>query len=144
MLSGNFYGSKIRRGIFWGLNFGPGLFGFCLKRKEFFWVFVFAPIRSTLSLEIQSPPSPRLLDIKSQPNASIRALTFKMAANLSTKCRRNWLVLLVATVPVVSNCHALPIALHSERLRLLTVGSQFPVPWRVSQLSRIFASSSLR
>ena len=26
MLSGNFYGLEIRHGIFWGLNFGPGIF----------------------------------------------------------------------------------------------------------------------
>ena len=29
----NFYGSEIRYGMFWGLNFGPGIiFWFCLKR----------------------------------------------------------------------------------------------------------------
>ena len=28
MLSGNFYGSKTRHGIFWGLNYGPCIFFF--------------------------------------------------------------------------------------------------------------------
>ena len=31
--SGNFYGSESRHGIFWGLNFVKGFFGFCLKPK---------------------------------------------------------------------------------------------------------------
>ena len=30
---------------FWGLDFGPGIFGeFCLKPEEFFGVVIFAPI----------------------------------------------------------------------------------------------------
>ena len=59
MLPGNFYnGSEIRHGIFWGINFGPAIFGgFCLRPKGFFWVLIFAPIRSSLSLEIRSTPS---------------------------------------------------------------------------------------
>ena len=59
MLSGNFYyGWEIRHEIFWGINFGPRIFwGFCLKPKGFFWVLIFAPIRSSLSLEIRSTPS---------------------------------------------------------------------------------------
>ena len=44
--SGNFYTSEIGHGIFLGgLSFGPGIFG---------GVLIFAPIRSSLSLEIQS------------------------------------------------------------------------------------------
>ena len=31
-------------------------FGFCLKPKRFVWVLIFAPIRSSLSLEIWSTP----------------------------------------------------------------------------------------
>ena len=42
--SGNFYGSEIRYGFFGGLNFGPGIF----------WVLIFTPIRSSLSLEMWS------------------------------------------------------------------------------------------
>ena len=56
---GHFYGSEIRHGIFFGLNFNPGIFGgFCLKPWECFWVSIFAPIRSSLSLEIRSTPPP--------------------------------------------------------------------------------------
>ena len=58
----NFYGSEIRHGIFGGLNFGAGiLWWFCLNPKGFFWVLIFAPIRSSLSLgHLKSgvPPSP--------------------------------------------------------------------------------------
>ena len=91
MLSGNFYGSKIRRGIFGGLNFGPGFLGFCLKPKEFLGGFSFLPpfTHPFLFKSRVPPPPPGLLDIKSQPQASIRAFKFKMAAHLSTKCRRN-------------------------------------------------------
>ena len=46
MLSGNLYGSEIRRGIFLVLKFGPGIF----------LGFDFTPIRSSLSLEIRSSP----------------------------------------------------------------------------------------
>ena len=58
MLPGNFYcGSEIRHGIFWGINFGPVIFlFFCLKPKGFFWVLIFAPVPSSLSLEIRSVP----------------------------------------------------------------------------------------
>ena len=57
MLSGNFYGTEIQHGIFGGLNFGPGIFwGFCLKPKGIFWVLIFAPIRTSLSLEIWNTP----------------------------------------------------------------------------------------
>ena len=38
---------------FWSSDF----FGFCLKPKGFFWVLNFAPIRSSLLLEIRSTPS---------------------------------------------------------------------------------------
>ena len=38
---------------FWSSDF----LGFCLKPKGFFWVLIFAPIRSSLSLEIRSTPS---------------------------------------------------------------------------------------
>ena len=57
----NFYGSQIRHGIFWGLNFGSGIFfGSHWNPWDFGEVFIFAPIRSSLSLEIQSalPPPP--------------------------------------------------------------------------------------
>ena len=58
MLARNFhYGSEIRHGIFWGINFGPVIFlFFCLKPKGFFWVLIFAPVPSSLSLEIRSVP----------------------------------------------------------------------------------------
>ena len=44
MLSGNLYGLEIWRGIFGGLNFGPGIFCFCfvLKPLGFFLVLIFA------------------------------------------------------------------------------------------------------
>ena len=58
----NFYGSEIRHGIFGGLNFGAGIFWrFCLNPKGFFWVLIFAPIRSSLSLghlKFGVPPPP--------------------------------------------------------------------------------------
>ena len=57
MLSGNFYGLEIRHGIFWGLNFRPGIFlGFVWSPGIFFWVFIFASILSSLSLEIRGTP----------------------------------------------------------------------------------------
>ena len=56
--SGNFYGSEIRHGIFWGLNFGPGIFWVLFKAQGIFRVFIFAPIQSSLSLEIRSTPPP--------------------------------------------------------------------------------------
>ena len=44
MLSGNFQGSEIRHGIFWGLIFGPGIFlGFVGNPKDFFWALIFPP-----------------------------------------------------------------------------------------------------
>ena len=46
--SGNFYGLEIRHRIFRGLHFGPGIF----------WVLIIAPIRSSLSVEIRSTPTP--------------------------------------------------------------------------------------
>ena len=60
MLSGNFYGSEIWHGIFGGVKFWSRDFlGFCLKPKGFFWVLIFAPIQTSLSLEIWStPPCP--------------------------------------------------------------------------------------
>ena len=58
----NFYGSEIQHGIFGGLNFGAGIFWqFCLNPKGFFWVLIFAPIRSSLSLghlKFGVPPPP--------------------------------------------------------------------------------------
>ena len=43
MLSGNFYGSQIRHWIFWGLNFGTGIFfGFVWSPRDF-WGFWFLP-----------------------------------------------------------------------------------------------------
>ena len=60
----NFYGSEIQHGIFGGLNFGVGIFWrFCLNPKGFFWVLIFAPIRSSLSLGqlkfgVTPPPFP--------------------------------------------------------------------------------------
>ena len=65
-LPGNFYyGSEIWHGIFWGINFGPAIFwGFRLKPKGFFWVLSFAPIWSSLSLEIRSTPSGLVLSWK--------------------------------------------------------------------------------
>ena len=55
------HGSQIRHGIFGGLNFSAGIFwGFCLSPRGFFGVLIFAPIRSSRSLEIRSntPPPP--------------------------------------------------------------------------------------
>ena len=49
-----FYGSEIQHGVFWGLNFGPGIF-----LGGYFWVLIFAPSRSSLPLEVvttQPPP----------------------------------------------------------------------------------------
>ena len=40
----------------WGINFGPAIF-FFFKPKGFLGVLIFAPIRSSLSLEIRSIPS---------------------------------------------------------------------------------------
>ena len=56
MLSGNFYGSEIRLlGVkFWSRDF----WGFYLKPKGFFGVFIFAPIGTSLSLEIRSTLPP--------------------------------------------------------------------------------------
>ena len=60
---GNFYGLEIRHRIFRGLHFGPGIF----------WVLIIAPIRSSLSVEIRSTPTPRHNapnngSVNSQPN----------------------------------------------------------------------------
>ena len=51
-----FYGSEIQHGVFWGLNFGPGIF-----LGGYFWVLIFAPSRSSLPLEVLTtqPPPPR-------------------------------------------------------------------------------------
>ena len=57
----NFYGSQIRHGIFWGLNFGSRIFlGSHWNPWDFWEVFIFAPIRSSLSLEIRSSSPPPL------------------------------------------------------------------------------------
>ena len=57
MLSGNFKGSEIWHGIFWGLVFGPGIFwGFV--GSPFGGGFDSSPIRSSPSPEIQSTPLP--------------------------------------------------------------------------------------
>ena len=54
MLPGNFYyGSEFQHGILWGINFWSSDFFF----QGFFWVLIFAPTRSSLSLEIRSIPS---------------------------------------------------------------------------------------
>ena len=58
LISGHFQGSEIRHGIFWGIIFGPGIFGaFVGSPLEFFWVSIFARIRSSPTLEIRSPPT---------------------------------------------------------------------------------------
>ena len=46
--------------IFMAREFGMGFFGGggCLKPLGFFWILIFAPIRSSLSLEIWSTPPP--------------------------------------------------------------------------------------
>ena len=62
MLSGNFYGSKTRHGIFWGLNYGPCIFFFFfLKPKGFCWVLIFAPFDHPCHLKsgVRPPPPPR-------------------------------------------------------------------------------------
>ena len=45
LLSGNLYGLEIRRGIFWELNLGPGIFCFCFcfEAQESFLGFDFCP-----------------------------------------------------------------------------------------------------
>ena len=49
--------SEIRHGFFSGVNFlSRDFLGFCWKPQRFFWVLIFAPIRSSLSLEMQSTP----------------------------------------------------------------------------------------
>ena len=59
MLSGNFYGSKTRHGIFWGLNYGPCIFFFFFFEAQGVLLgFDFCPIWSSLSLEIRSTPPP--------------------------------------------------------------------------------------
>ena len=62
MLSGNFYGSKTRHGIFWGLNYGPCIFFFFffLKPKGFCWVLIFAPFDHPCHLKsgVRPPPHP--------------------------------------------------------------------------------------
>ena len=46
--------------VFWKFlwlgNWAWDFWGFCLKPQGFFWALIFAPIRSSLSLEIQSTP----------------------------------------------------------------------------------------
>ena len=52
-----FQGLEIWHGIFRGVNFWTrDFFGFCWKPEGFLWVLIFAPIRSSPSLEIWSPP----------------------------------------------------------------------------------------
>ena len=49
---GNFYGSEVRHGIFGGVKFwSRDFFEFVLSPRDFFGVLIFAPIRSSLSLE---------------------------------------------------------------------------------------------
>ena len=43
---------SVRTISFFGVNFGPGIFSFCLKPKGFFGVLIFAPIQSSLGLPI--------------------------------------------------------------------------------------------
>ena len=44
MLPGNFnYGSEIRHGIFWGINFGPVIFSFFFEAQGIFLGFDFCP-----------------------------------------------------------------------------------------------------
>ena len=56
------FGMGFLRVKFWPRDF----FGFCLKPSELFWVFIFAPIRSSLSLEIQSTPTGDLNCLKTR------------------------------------------------------------------------------
>ena len=67
MLSGNFKGSEIWHGFFLGGRGGGGgggevlvreFFEFCWNPLGSFWVFIFAPIQSSVSLEIRSTPRP--------------------------------------------------------------------------------------
>ena len=65
MLSGNFFGTEIWHGIFWGFNFGPQfLGGFVRSPRDFFFFFLggggwfFAPTPSFLTPEIRSTPPP--------------------------------------------------------------------------------------
>ena len=61
MLSGNFQGSEIRHGIFWGLIFGPGIFlGFVGSPKDFFWALIFPPFDHPRHLKSGVPPPPPL------------------------------------------------------------------------------------
>ena len=45
-------------GFFWVNFWSRDFLGILLEALRIFWVFIFAPIRSSLSLEIQSIPSP--------------------------------------------------------------------------------------
>ena len=72
MLSGNFYGSKTRHGIFWGLNYGPCIFFFFFEAQGVLLGFDFCPIRSSLSLEIRSTPPPPPPPRADTPDRSLR------------------------------------------------------------------------
>jgi len=58
MLSGNFFGSEIRHGIFLVLNFGTGIFGGLPEALGNCWNLIFVPIQSSLSLEIRRKIGP--------------------------------------------------------------------------------------
>ena len=88
MLSGNFYGKEIRHGNFGGLNFCPGIF----------WVLIFAPIRSSLSLKIRITPRPHpppcfLLSIR-------RDLTSGSYTQLLGRGDRNRLIEMIALIQI--------------------------------------------
>ena len=77
---------------FWGVKFWSRLFGVLFEAQRILGGFSFLPLFThpfLLKSRVPPPPPPGLLDIKSQPQASIRAFKFKMAAHLSTKCRRH-------------------------------------------------------
>ena len=58
MLSGNFFGSEIRHGILWGLNFGPGIFfGVLFEAQEIFLSVDFCP-HSNIPVNPEYPPPP--------------------------------------------------------------------------------------
>ena len=58
MLPGNFYyGSEIRHGIFWGINFGPAIFwGFVWSPRDFWGFWFFSPFDHPCHLNSGVPP----------------------------------------------------------------------------------------
>ena len=59
LLSGNFYGSGIRHGILWGLNFDPGIFGgYIWSPKDFLGVYFCPHWNIPVTWNPEYPPPP--------------------------------------------------------------------------------------